>query len=124
MAESLLIGCLCYFCHYFAFVDEFLERQQYLVGVDGFDEIVGNVLSHSLVHDVLFLTLRYHDDGNGGLNLLDALQGFYSRQSGHHFVQQDQIEAPLTTFLNGVKAIGHRHHLIALLFQEKQMGAQ
>ena len=56
-------------------VDVLLQRQQYLVGIDGLDEVVGNLLADSLVHDVFLLTLCHHDDRHLRCHLLDALQG-------------------------------------------------
>ena len=44
-------------------MDILLQGQQDLIGVDGLDEVVGNLLSDGLVHDVLFLALGDHNDG-------------------------------------------------------------
>ncbi len=44
-------------------VDVLLQCQQNLVGVHGLDQIVGNLLSDGLIHDVLFLALGHHHHG-------------------------------------------------------------
>ena len=67
-------------------MDVLLQRQQYLVGIDGLDEVIGNLLADGLVHDVLLLALGDHHDGHLWCNLLNALQGLQATESGHHLV--------------------------------------
>ena len=52
-------------------VNILLNREQHLVRIDWFDEIVGNLRTDGLVHDVLLLALGHHDNGRGGTHLLD-----------------------------------------------------
>ena len=75
LLEVLLILALCHLGLYLAPVDVLLQRQQYLVGVDGLDEVVGNLLADGLFHDVLLLALRHHHHGQRRLEFLDVLQG-------------------------------------------------
>ena len=46
-----------------ALVDMLLERHQYLLRIDRFDQIVRYLLPYGLIHDVLFFRLRDHHHG-------------------------------------------------------------
>ena len=70
----LLVACLRHLGDDLLSVDILLERQKNLTGIDGLDEVVGDLRSYRLLHDVLLLALRHHDDGRGRLYLLDALE--------------------------------------------------
>ena len=96
-------------------MDVLLERQQNLVGIDRLDKIVGNLLTDSLIHNVLFFALRYHDNRHLRGNLLDTLQRLQAREARHHLIEQHQVKGALLAFLDGVRAIGHRNDLIAFL---------
>ena len=52
--------------HQLLLVHVLLDREQHLVGVDGLDEVVGDLRPHGLVHDVLLLALGDHDDRGCG----------------------------------------------------------
>ena len=41
--EVLAIAGVCDLGHYLSLVEVLLEGEEYLVGVDGFDEVVGNL---------------------------------------------------------------------------------
>ena len=118
LLELLLIAALHGLGDDFLAMDVLLECQQDLVGVDRLDEVVGYLLSDGLVHDVFLLALGHHDHRGLWRYLLDALQGFQSAQSRHHLVEQHQVEGAVGTLLDGIGAIGDRHHLVAFLLQE------
>ena len=63
LLEILLVLVLRHFVLYLMAVDVFLQGQQDLVGIDGLDQIVGNLLADGLFHDILLFTLGHHDDG-------------------------------------------------------------
>ena len=67
------------------------DRQQDLIRIDRFDQVVGNFRADRLVHDVLLLAFGDHNDRGHRPDLLDARQGFETGQTGHHFVEDDQI---------------------------------
>ena len=115
LLELLLIAALHGLRDDFAPVDVLLQREQYLVGVDGLDEVVGNLLSDGLVHDVFLLALGDHDDGHLRGDLLDALQGLQTAETGHHLVEHDEVEGAFAAFLYGVRAVGDCHHLVTFL---------
>ena len=105
-------------------MDVLLQRQQYLVGVDGLDEVVGNLLADSLVHDVFLLALGHHHHRHLRRHFLDAFQGLQTAQARHHLVEQYQVESSFLTFLNGIGAIAYRHDFVAFLFQKEQVGTK
>ena len=102
-------------------MDVLLQRKENLDGVDRLDEIVGNLGSDGLVHDVLLLALRHHDDGRGRLNLLDALQSLQSRETRHHLIKKHQVKGVATALLDGIGSIADRYHLVAFLFEKDDM---
>ena len=124
LLEVLLILTLRHLRLDFPAVDILLQRQQDLVGVHGLDQVVGNLLSDGLFHNVLLLTLRHHDHREGWLQLLDAAQRLQSVQTWHLLVEQHQVEVMLSAQVDGIAAVGHSHHLIALLLEEKQVCLQ
>ena len=95
-----------------------LQREQYLHRIDGLDEVVGYLGADGLVHDVLLFVLRHHDDGSLGLYVLDALERLKSCQTGHHLVEQHEVERLLLTLLDGVHAIAGHDDVVAFLFQQ------
>ena len=101
-----------------------LDREQHLIGVDGFDEVVGDLRADGLVHDVLLLALGHHDDGRRGAHLLDLGKGFESRHAGHHFVEDDQVVGSFGSHVDRVVSVVAGVHFIALLFEEQDVGLQ
>ena len=63
LLEVLLILVLGHLSLYLLAMDVLFQRQEYLVGIDGLDQIVGNLLSDGLFHDVFFLALGHHHYG-------------------------------------------------------------
>ena len=90
--EALLISGLCHFRHYFLLVYVLFEGEQDLAWVDWLYQIVGNLRSYCLVHDVFLLALCHHHYRCGRQNLLYLLQRFQSAYSRHHFVEQYEVE--------------------------------
>ena len=107
----------------FLLVDVALQGQQNLVGIDGLDEVVGNVGADGLVHDVFFFTLGDHHDGYGRQKRLDFSQRLQARESGHVLVEQNQVEALLLTQVDGVGTVGCLANLVTFAFQKKDLGA-
>ena len=102
----------------------FFQRQQNLTGIDGFDEVVGNLRTDSLIHDILLFALRTHDNGGIRRNLLDSLQGLQTCQTRHHLIQQNQVERMLAALFYRIRAIGDRDDLIAFFLQKDNMSLQ
>ncbi len=105
-------------------MDVLLYRQEYLVGVDGLDEVVGYLCSDGLIHDVFLLALRHHDHGRGRLDVLYLLKGLQTAQSRHLLVEQYEVESVLGTLLYGIAAVAHGAHIVAFLLQEDDVGVQ
>ena len=61
--ELLLIERSGLLRHYGAAMQIFLDGKKYLIGVYGLDEVVGNFVSNSLIHNVFLLALGNHDYG-------------------------------------------------------------
>ena len=61
------------FSHELAALDMLLEAKQYLVGVDRFDEVVGNLLTYGLLHYILLFALGNHHHGRFGVQPFEFL---------------------------------------------------
>jgi len=110
--------------HQLLLVHVLLDREQHLVGVDGFDEVVGDLRAHGLVHDVLLLALGDHDHGGRGAHLLDLGEGFESRHAGHHFVEDDQVVGSFGSHVDRVVSVVAGVHLVPFPLQEQHVGLQ
>ena len=100
------------------------DREQHLVGVDGFDEIVGDLRTHGLVHDILLLALGDHDHGRRGAHLFDLGKGFEARHAGHHLVEDNQVVGAFRGHVYRVVSVVAGVHFIALLLQEQHVRFQ
>lgn len=105
-------------------VQVFLYRQEYLVGVDRLDEVVGDVVADSLVHDILLLTLGDHYDGSGRCRLLDALQRLQPGQSRHVLIENDEVEMLRLREFEGIAAVVDGHEVISFGFEEHYVGLE
>ncbi len=105
-------------------VQVFLECKQYLAGIDGLDEVVGYLGADGLVHDILFLALGNHDDGDGRVDFLDAREGFESAESGHVLVEEDEVEGLFAAQVDGVLAVGGGDDAVAFLLKKNDVGLE
>ena len=73
---------------------------------------------------VSLFALCHHDHRESRVHLLDALQRLQSAEARHLLVEQHQVEMAFTTEVDGVGAVAHRHHVIALALQEQLLSMQ
>ena len=99
-------------------MDVFLQRQQNLHGIDRFEQIVVNLASDGLVHQVLSLVFGDHHHGNVGMEVFDGCQGFQSGESGHILVEEDEVEVFVAAKFNGVTAVRGCRHFVSAFLQE------
>ena len=126
VGKGLAVAGLRHLAHNLLLVDVLLQRQQYLVGVDGLNQVVGYLRADGLLHDVLLLALGDHHYGHGRRHaaLLDARQRLQAAQARHVLVKQHQVEGLLAAEVDGVGSVGSLHHLVAFLLQKQDVGAQ
>ena len=105
-------------------VDVLLDREQHLVGIHGFDEVVGDLRPDGLVHDVLLLALGDHDDRSSGAYFLDFRQGFESCHTRHHLVQDDEVVVALRRHVDRVVSVVAGIDFVTFSPEEKHMGFQ
>lgn len=96
----------------------FLDHQQNLTGIDWLDQVVIDLGSDGLVHDLLLFILGNHDHREPGAKCFDLAQSIQSGKSGHVFVQKNHIEMLLGTTFHGFRTVVHRRNRTALAFQE------
>ena len=105
-------------------MDVLLDREQHLVWIHGFDEVVGDLRPDGLVHDVLLLALGDHDDRSSGAYLLDFRQGFESCHTRHHLVQDDEIVAAFRCHVDRVVSVVAGIDFVTFSPEEKHVGFQ
>jgi hypothetical protein len=105
-------------------VDVLLDREQHLVGIHGFDEVVGDLRPDGLVHDVLLLALGDHDDRSSGAYFLDFRQGFESCHTRHHLVQDDEVVVALRRHVDRVVSVVAGIDFVTFSPEEKHVGFQ
>ena len=66
----------------------FLEAHQDLTRVDGFDEVVGDLLADSLLHDMFLFGLGDHHYRHFGVQALHLLERLETRHSRHVLIQE------------------------------------
>jgi hypothetical protein len=64
-------------------VDDLFQAEQDLVGVDGFDQVIGDLAADGVVHEVLRLILGDQHDGRLLVVLFDLGQGFQTGDTRH-----------------------------------------
>ena len=69
-----------------------LDGRQYLLRIDRFYQVIGNVASHSLIHYVLFLILRDHDHRYMRGGKLYAMKCLQTCEPRHILVKYDEVE--------------------------------
>ena len=99
-----------------------LDRQEQLIRIDRFDQVIGDLVTDSLVHDAFFFALGNHDDRDIGIDRLDLCQCFQSGQPRHILVQENNVERLFLTAFDGVLPADYRNHFISLILQEKDVG--
>lgn len=124
LSVFLPVSALRHFRHDFAAVYVLFQGQEYLVGVYRLDEVIGNLRTYGLIHDVLLFALGAHYDWRSRLNVLYLLQGLQSAESRHHLVEQDKVKGLPFAFLYCVGAVADGNHLIAFLLQEDDVCLQ
>ena len=103
-------------------MDILFDRQEQLVRIDRFDQVISDLVTDSLVHDALFLALGHHDDRDIGIDRLDLRQCFQSGKPRHILVQKNNVERFFLTAFDGVLPADYRNHFISLVLQEKDVG--
>ena len=91
VAPFLTVVLLYLLGHDRLLVDMFLEAQQDLTRVDGFDEVIGYLLADRLLHDMLLFGLGDHHHRHFRMQTFDLLQGLQSRHARHVLVQKDDV---------------------------------
>ena len=105
-------------------VDVLFERHENLHRVDGFEQIVGNLCADGLIHEILGLVFGDHHHGHVGLHLFDGGEGFESREPGHVFVEQHEVEALRAAKLYRVVAVGGGGDVITSFFEKEAVGTE
>ena len=121
LAKILLIGRLRHLGYNLLVMYVLLQRKQNLRGIDWLYQIVGYLRTDGLIHDVLFLALGHHHNWHAGMNGLYAVQGFQPAYARHVLIEQNQVKIHLRTFVQCVKAIGHRGYVISFFLKKQDM---
>ena len=118
LAEGLLVVDGHLVAEEVLLVEVLLEAKQDLVGIDRFDEVVGDVGTNGVFHNVLLLALGNHHDRNVRMRFLDVLQGLQTAESGHILIQENDVDELFFQDFNGFAAAQGGNHVVAFGFQK------
>ena len=122
--EILLISRLSRLRYYLAMMDILLEREQYLSRIDRLYQIVSNLSTDSLIHDILLLALGHHHHGRRRRNLLNPIQSLQPREPRHILIEQDKVIVGSLAHLQSIVSIRSSIHRIPLLVEKEYMRLQ
>ena len=105
-------------------MDILLQSQQYLARVYRLYQVVGNLGTNSLLHDILLLAFCNHDNGCGRLYLLYVHEGLKSGHARHVLIKENEVECLFLACFNGIDSVGDLAHLVSLAFQEHYVGVE
>ena len=104
--------------------EETLQREENLRRAHRLDQIVVDALPDRLVHERFRFVLRDQHDRDGWVLVLDRFERGKPAEPGHRFVEQDDVELLARGTRDGVISIGDGGDLVALRFQEQDVGLQ
>lgn len=119
--KLLLVGHHGFFAHQPFCLGMFFDGEEYLVGFDRFDEVVGDLAAEGFVHDMFFLAFGDHHDGNLWMIAFDDGEGVQAAHAWHVFVEKHEVDGCFVEHFDGFVATGYGNHLIAFFLQEKDV---
>ena len=105
-------------------MDILLNREQHLIGIYGFDDVVSNLRADGLIHQMLLLALCHHNDGRGGAHILNQRKCLQTGHTGHHLVEDDKVVRVRAHHIDGIVAIVAGINLVTLILQEEDVRLQ
>ena len=105
-------------------MDILLDREEQLVGIYRFDQIICDLISDRLIHDAFLLTFSHHHDRHIRSDLLDMRQRLQPSQARHILIEKNNIKRLFLTAVNSVLPAHHRNDLIPFVLQEQDMRFQ
>ena len=122
--EVLSITDFCVFLSNLLCVDVLFEREKNLHRIDGFQQIVCDLRSDGLIHQIFCLVFRHHHHGHLRMQGFDGGQGFESRESGHIFIEQHEVEGLCFAQIDGISTIIAGGDVVSSFFEKEAMGAK
>ena len=105
-------------------IEQLLAGRKNLAGVHRFGQIIVDPMAQRFLHQTFLFVLRYHDDGDIGIDFLDHRQRGKPASTRHHFIQKDDVEPPLLHHRDGVVPVRHRRDFIPAGTQKHRMRPQ
>ncbi len=99
-------------------VQVLFQRYEYLIGIDGLDEVIGNLVAYGLIHNIFLFALSDHYHRYVRLTLLNGRECFEAGQARHILVEYNQIEMPRSAHIQGIASAHSRGHFIAFAVEE------
>ena len=124
VAERLLVIDRHLGGHEFFIVNVLLQTQQNLVGIHGFDEVIGDTGADGVLHNVFLLAFGNHHDGEMGVVFLQSFQGFQAAQTGHILIQKYDVHKLFLQNFKCFRAAERGDDLVAFGVQKQDMGLQ
>jgi len=103
-------------------IDDLLQAEEHLVGVDGLYQVVGDLAADGIVHEIFGLVLGDEHDGGLLVRLFDLGKCFETRDPGHGLVQENHVDLVLFYKIDRIETVGEGLYFIAFILEEKDVG--
>ena len=93
-------------------------------GIDGLDEIIGNLAAKCLIHNLFAFVFGNHHYRHVLIDFADGAESVEAAESGHIFVEEDNVESVGAHLVDGVETVGSGRDVISLAPQKKYLNFQ
>ena len=94
-----------------------------MIWIDGLNEVIRNLFSDGFFHHLLGFIFGNHHHGQVRLNVFYARQSLQTRQTGHTFVQKNDVNITvLLALFQGIVTIANGDNFVAFFFQKHGVG--
>ncbi len=87
-------------------IDDLFETQQHLVGINRFDQVIGDLAADGIIHQVLRFIFGDHHHRDLLIDLFYFGQCFQTGNTRHGFIEQYNIERVIFHKIHRIKPIG------------------
>ena len=105
----------------FLCVDVLFERKENLHRIDRLQEIVGDLSTDGLIHQIFGFILRYHHHGHLWMQCLNSGEGFESRESRHILIEKDEVKGLRFAQIDCISTVVGSGDVVSSFFEEDAM---
>ena len=121
VAKFLLVFQNSFLLHQCFFLKILFQREQYLVRIYWFKDIISNLRTNGLLHNGFLFIFGHHYNFNGRIDIFNHRYGFQTGNSRHIFVQQSELKIFFFNHFQCFINIIYRGNFISFTFQKNNM---